>query len=243
MPSGTVGYRPEALREDEHARFRRKDTRRDPWSATDADLSVQRPAPCPRLSEKKRRELAERGITISESAWRDRLVITAAHCLRRLPEGFQIGNPAERTNGRILAALGTEPNVAAECVFVDLVNDVAVLAAPDYELFEDEADAYEALVDSAEPLAVEAADTPPDEPQRVWLLALDGAWFEATARHFGGPWSLDKRQHTVDGGMSGLPILDDFGKAIGLVTTIQFHPRLCYHLSAGLLGQLSPHEA
>lgn len=70
-----------------------------------------------------------RGFVVKGRRPYERLIITASHCLHCLPTGFGIGHVEERTYGKLLAGLGQKPAVAAECLFVDPVSDLAVLAA------------------------------------------------------------------------------------------------------------------
>ena len=61
-----------------------------------------------------------------------RLIVTAAHCLPRLPPALATASAEERTYPKLLGPLGKRrPQVSAECVFADPVADIAVLAAPD----------------------------------------------------------------------------------------------------------------
>ena len=78
---------------------------------------------------------------IVEGSYEQRYIITAAHCLPDLPEAF----PGEQATYRDLAG----PLV--ECVFVDPVADLAVLAAPDGQVFFEEAEMYEALTSRCTP--------------------------------------------------------------------------------------------
>jgi hypothetical protein len=61
-----------------------------------------------------------------------RLVVTAAHCLRpKLPPAASISYTKDRTYCRLLGTVGKRRSVSAECLFVDPVADIAVLASPD----------------------------------------------------------------------------------------------------------------
>ena len=63
------------------------------------------------------------------------VVITAAHCLPSLPPPHPFSHTEERTYANFIGPLGTEPTVWAECLFVDPVADIAVLAHPTTRLF------------------------------------------------------------------------------------------------------------
>src|SRR5262249_44463616 len=57
-----------------------------------------------------------------------RLVVTAAHCLPKLPPAHPASYNHERT-WKLLAPLGEKPAVRTECLFVDPIADIAVLGS------------------------------------------------------------------------------------------------------------------
>jgi hypothetical protein len=120
-----------------------------------------------------------RGFVVEDSTHGRRYVITAAHCLPRLPTGFSIGDTHERTYVNLLGPLGGERAVSAECLFVDPVADIAVLGSPDGQMRYEEARAYEALTEDLDALQVATKldafiekKAPPTI--RGWLISLDG---------------------------------------------------------------------
>jgi hypothetical protein len=144
-----------------------------------------------------------------------RIVVSAAHCLPHFPPCHGMAYLQERTYPKLLAPLGSEPTVWAECLFADPVADIAVLGCPDnQELFE-QAENYEAMVESVAPLKI--ADCPP-EKGRAWLLSLDGEWVECAVKviNDGSILIWDEAQ-LIAGGMSGSPIISESGAAIGAV--------------------------
>ena len=79
----------------------------------------------------------------------------------RLLHGFSY--TAERTYAKLLAPLGKQPSVWCECLFVrHPIADIAVLGTPDSQALFDEANAYEALVETTTALRVAAAAEPAD---------------------------------------------------------------------------------
>jgi hypothetical protein len=68
-----------------------------------------------------------RGFVIETRA-RNRLVLTAAHCLPSMPIAHPWADD-DRT-WRLLAPLDEKPSIIAECYFVDPVADVAILGPP-----------------------------------------------------------------------------------------------------------------
>src|ERR1035437_420479 len=94
---------------------------------------------------------------------RDRLVITAGHCLPDFPTCHSSSHTEERTYKALLGSLGEKPAVWAECLFADPIGDVAVLGPPDDQQPSDEFEAYEtspktgARSIAARPLSVRVA--------------------------------------------------------------------------------------
>jgi hypothetical protein len=182
----------------------------------------------------------------------NRLVITAAHCLPYLPPCHGLSYTEERTYQRLLGPLGQEPSVWAECLFADPVADIAVLGEPDRQELSDECDAYRALTEAAAPLPIanvsggpswrldgDKVVAVPELVHQVWMLSLDGDWFSGEVLHYGGPLVLKGAAQDIVGGMSGSPILNDEGAAIGVVClgeNMSPHPRLAAHLPGWLLS-------
>jgi hypothetical protein len=142
-----------------------------------------------------------------------KLVITAAHCLPFFPPCVAASYLSERTYERLLGPIGAEATVWAECLFVDPISDLAVLGQPDNQALYEEADSYDALLNDLTPLPIK--DAP--EKSRAWLLSLDGQWFECVAQHSGGPLSITAATQGIRGGMSGSPIINDAGHAVGVL--------------------------
>ena len=137
-----------------------------------------------------------RGFVVEDHlGWR--YVITAAHCLperpdgQRLPPAHGFSHTEERTYTNLLAPLGEQPSVWCEVLFVDPIADIAVLGSPDGQELSQQADAYEALVEAATPLAVAEPPSKESIPD-LWtmrecpafLLSLNNQWFQCTVRHF-----------------------------------------------------------
>ena len=64
-------------------------------------------------------------------AGRERIVITAAHCLPFQPPAASITGWDERTYKSLLGPLGKPPRIWCEVLFVDAVADLAVLGTPE----------------------------------------------------------------------------------------------------------------
>lgn len=182
---------------------------------------------------------------------RDRLILTAAHCLfkngrPKLPPPHAFSYLHEKTYPKLLGPLGTKPTkltVWAECLFADPVADIAVLGTPDTQELAEHAEAYDALVESAKPLVI--ADAPkmghkwvqpsyagadPFEVATPWqglayVLSLDGEWLNCTVTHGRIALSVND-EGLIASGMSGSPIVSMDGKAIGLLSTGNINPVL-----------------
>jgi hypothetical protein len=146
----------------------------------------------------------------------EHLVVTASHCLPWLPSGFGIAYSEEHVYRNMLGPLGSAPTVACECLFINPIADVAVLGVPDTQTFSDEADPYRALLEYATPFRITEAP----ENGRGFLLSLEGEWFECQVEwkeRIDGPLWVSKLAQSIEGGMSGSPIVSENGNALGIV--------------------------
>jgi len=146
-----------------------------------------------------------------------RLIVTAAHCLPKMPPG-QPSFSDERTYRSLLGSLdGSKKNVWAECVFADPIGDVAILDSPDgqaSEEFSNAADAYSALVDETPALPIGRARS-----GRGWILALSSdRWIETTLKARSTMWGPILEVGPTEAGMSGSPILNHAGQVVSIVS-------------------------
>jgi hypothetical protein len=142
-----------------------------------------------------------------------RVVVTAAHCLQELPPAHAMPNYKERLCPELLGSLdGGKTEVWAECLFVDPIADIAVLSCPDEQLLGDEADAYRELTDNVPVLRIGIARS-----GRGWVLSLNGHWVRTTLEVFSGPDGVVLSIDPTEAGMSGSPVLNEAGRAVGLV--------------------------
>ena len=170
---------------------------------------------------------------IVETQQERRYVITATHCLPCEPGGFgSVSDMSDRTYRDLLGQIGSKPTVWAECVFYDPVIDLAVLCEPDGQALWDENEAYEALVDAADPLTIAEIPLereriagfgndvilgPPRGSCRAWLMSIDCRWFSCECLLTEASIGLRNGDEHIVGGMSGSPIVTDDGAAIGIV--------------------------
>lgn len=175
---------------------------------------------------------------------RQRLIITAAHCLPHFPSCAAFSHLEERTYQDLLAPLGGSPKVGVECLFADPIGDIAVLGSPDSQVLSEQSEAYETLMESTTPLVI--ADAP--KKGAGWMLSLDGQWFKCDLMHQDSRVWIIGAAKNIEGGMSGSPIVDDSCSAIGVVcagwgTDAERwpsgpNPRLVHNLPGWLLQEL-----
>ena len=150
---------------------------------------------------------------------RRRLVVTAAHCLPKLPPAHP-GSPPRETTYPLLGQLDiSDASVMAECLFADPVADVAVLGMPDGQTFVDADTAFEELVDAATVLRMGHIA----QSETGWLLSLDGHWTRCAVEIVRNVYSsalwINDASGGIVGGMSGSPILLDDGSVVGIAST------------------------
>jgi S1-C subfamily serine protease len=150
-----------------------------------------------------------RGFVVEGPGRQKHYVITAAHCLGRLPPTQT--DLQERMYPKILGHLGEEREVSAECLFVDPISDLAVLAEPDDQGAADLSIQYRDFLKGVEAIKVAVAN----EEASARVLSLDGAWMDCriTATRY-GLWLHDIN---IEGGMSGSPILTVDWRAVGVL--------------------------
>ena len=146
--------------------------------------------------------------------WEDlEVVITAAHCLPHLPPAYSASGIEEKTYFNLLGpVIGENPSIAAECLFVNPVADLAILGTPDGQALFDERENYLSLVEGKN---LEVVDAP--EKGNVWLLGLNMEWGSCAFERLGNDLWLTDATQGIFGGMSGSPIILENGRAIGVV--------------------------
>lgn len=192
-----------------------------------------------------------RGFLVTGVSGSESYVITAAHCLPRLPEAHLGRYPAEVTFRRLIGPLGAEPSVTAACVFVDPIADIAMLGPP--EGLYDESDQYETFFSTLPPFDIAAPPSrgrvrvpmvPPVFPLEGevsfpgHVMSIDGQWIGCNVRSLGGPLLIEP-EALAEAGMSGSPLLSATGAALGVVSTNNWAAVLTYGLPCWLLRALA----
>lgn len=176
------------------------------------------------------------------------MVITAAHCLPHLPPAHPAAYTQERTYTKLLGSLGGEATLWAECLFVDPIADLAVLAAPDGQAdLSAEQEAYQTFMESRPTLRVATLE----RACPVWLLMLNGEWERCMVEPgvSGRSITLIDAKDGHAPGTSGSPILTTDGYVVGVVSVgseisgqVQasqpWQPALTKALPAWLLSEL-----
>ena len=176
-----------------------------------------------------------RGFVIDARCRGGLVVVTAAHCLPDLPPSMSAID--ERTYVALLGSLDGPTTIAAECLFVDPVADMAVLGTPDNRAFPVQTAAFGAFVHGRTPFRVIGVSE--DTEAAVLLLSLDGDWMPALVTSVGQGLFLSDCDVTRE--MAGSPILMN-GAAAGVVGPDSDAPisRLVDCLPGWLLRQLAP---
>jgi S1-C subfamily serine protease len=203
---------------------------------------------------------AGRGFIVSAGDYH-RYVITAAHCLPHYPEPHLANGATELSYENILGALAArERTVWAELVEFNAASDFAVLGEPDGQVLWDEYHQYQAFTGSmlaaenqrAVRAAITIGQSPPAYPPYewtvenetpAWLLSPDGEWQRCTVQNNGRFLVVRQGSQLIKSGMSGSPIVNDNGAAIGSVSTsggddFNMNPSLTDCLPQWLLREL-----
>lgn len=147
------------------------------------------------------------------------LIITAAHCLPRIPEAYSASDVQMRCYPSLVSQVGSSESLPAECIFADPTADIAVLCSPDRGGIDED---FGSLFKNAVTFKIEQslAEARAEEVIDAVLLSLEGQWTSCKVRCVEqGPLWIEKATDGIWGGMSGSPIVDLSGSAIGVVCT------------------------
>jgi hypothetical protein len=164
---------------------------------------------------------------------RDRFVVTAAHCvpIEHIPTPDMSNGPEQLTFPNIIGPLGETPTIWCELCAYGLTDDIAAFCEPEV----DDQDQYVKFTDAA----AFAVGNPPaiGSKTSAFVLSLDGKWKRCTVNNGGRFLHISGPDRLIESGMSGSPIVDENGAAIGVVS-IGSGPSLIDCLPAWLLRKL-----
>lgn len=154
-------------------------------------------------------------------------VLTATHCIEWDGDaGMALG---EHYLEPVLTSVGSRFNL--EPAAADPIADIAVLVAPDNQQFGDDCEAFEAWIDSVDPVPLSRAferwcsPVPvvgAEQSFIVHCLTHAGGWVhgKATRRYIKphGPRAWVTFEEPIRSGTSGGPIVDDAGLLVGIVS-------------------------
>src|SRR5579872_1671132 len=153
-----------------------------------------------------------RGFLLHSAHYPHTVVVTAAHCLPSLPPAHPAAFWYERTYPDLLGPLTGERKIWTECMFVDPVNDIAVLGTPEPQELYEQARAYDDVIYNAPVLRLSSNLT-----KDGWVMTLDREWVPTPLHVFSGLYGTSLSIGMTKAGMSGSPILNTAGWAVGLV--------------------------
>lgn len=149
------------------------------------------------------------------------LVLTAAHCVRWSGSGDMTLAEDE------YLAIVTTPTGATfvlKVLAVEPASDIAVLGAPDYQTFTDDADRFEEWCEQTAPVPICYLQLEQGDSVEAFVLTHRHAWVAAEAiRHrFAAPdgriWI--KYEEPIYGGTSGGPVVTPDGRLLGVVSHV-----------------------
>ena len=147
----------------------------------------------------------------------ERLVITSGHCLPFIPPCHRSRYVEEAMYHDLLGKIGDAPSVSVLCIFINPIDDIAVLSSPDEQSYFEEAEEYWELMDNLPVIQIGVIEI----NQPVWLLDLDQEWRQSTVKFLTDKdVAIENKSELIKRGMSGSPILNGYGHAVGVVSVV-----------------------
>ena len=149
------------------------------------------------------------------------LILTAAHCVRWTGSGdMTLAEDAYVT----VVTTPTGESFVLQVLAVEPASDIAVLGAPDYQTFTEDADLFEQWCERTLPVPLSYLQLGPGDSVEAFVLTHRHEWVAAeAARHGFGPpdgriW-VDYEQPIL-GGASGGPVVTPDGRLLGVVSQV-----------------------
>ena len=147
-------------------------------------------------------------------------IITAAHCLPRLPDPADLGfDPIAVTVRTLDGKFETTWLVQ----YADVVGDVALLTQQTVfskRLSDRKREEAERLIESGYGLPIRRRNPEFDAQENVWLYTVDRRWIQARLHTLGLlPHHEMEAPEEVKSGTSGSPVLSASGEVIGIITS------------------------
>jgi len=142
-------------------------------------------------------------------------VLTAAHCVNFGTNGemvlgdYYLEKVQAGNTGLTLTPFAVEP-----------VSDIALLGAPDEQVFPDEVEAFEEFCANTQPVPLFTGFIKPRKPMPVRILGHDRRWIDGSVglfyEHSSSLWIEGERE--ILGGNSGGPVLTLDGELVAIVS-------------------------
>lgn len=147
-------------------------------------------------------------------------IVTACHCLPRLPDPMMQGDDVIRMFIKRFSS--PKAGAQAEVIYADACSDIAILGPVSSQDALDELLRYEAVVSAIEPVRVTLACLPRLQKMKVHVRTVRGDWLSGVAFVVGTGGrnlavQLDRDSARIPGGTSGSPVFNEKGVAVGVL--------------------------
>jgi hypothetical protein len=148
---------------------------------------------------------------------RNQLILTAAHCINFNCEGYMVLGDhfieeIETINGRL----------KVEVYAVEPVSDIAVLGQLDVQDFEDENDKFIDFCEKVKPVELFMDKVRAFQKFPVYIYTHQKTWITGEAIKYdtkkNSPSIVIKTHDQIEGGMSGGPVVDKFGRLVAIIS-------------------------
>ena len=149
-------------------------------------------------------------------------IVTAAHCIEWSSEGAM---PTFGDTFLEWVVTKSGKRFRATPIAMDPVSDIAVLGAPDNQVFGEDAEAFDEWMEATAPVPLAPKPPPPRHSLKARVLTHYDEWIDAkiTNHSFSGVNSACMAIQTakpIKGGTSGGPVVDMRGRLLGVVSII-----------------------